>query len=70
MPITKVTVTIGRTVNIGNYESIRADITLEETLIEQHPDSAAITEVRKKLNIQACKELDATINNMVKAYRS
>jgi hypothetical protein len=67
---TKVTVSVGRTVNIGNYEIV-AEVTLEGS--SEYPEGFTdeqITEIRKELNIQACKELDAAINNLGKLYRS
>lgn len=66
MKIKHVAVSVGRTVNMGNYESLRASITLEA---EIDPDEE-VTEVRKFLNIQAAKELDVTVQNMVKMYTS
>lgn len=62
--ITKVEVSIGRTINMGNYESPRASVSLEAEL---GPDDD-VTAVRKDLNIQAAQELDLVIQNMVKAY--
>ena len=68
MSITKITVSVGRTVNIGNYESIRAEISLEESGEFENADE--VRAARIALNIQACKELDAVITNMGNLYRS
>lgn len=62
--VTKVEVSIGRTINMGNYESLRASVSLEAEL-DPHD---TVTEVRKDLNVQAAQELDLVIQNMVKAY--
>jgi len=62
--ITKVEVSIGRTINMGNYESLRASVSLEAEL---GPDDD-VTAVRKVLNVRAAQELDVVVQNMVKAY--
>lgn len=66
MVVTKVRVSVGRTVNLGNYESLRAAVDLEAEIMP----TENVTQVRKELNIQAAKELDATVQNMVKAFTS
>lgn len=66
MVVTKVRVSVGRTVNLGNYESLRATVDLEAEIMP----TENVTQVRKELNIQAAKELDATVQNMVKAFTS
>ena len=66
MVVTKVHVSVGRTVNLGNYESLRAAVDLEAEIMP----TENVTQVRKELNIQAAKELDATVQNMVKAFTS
>ena len=62
--ITKVRVSLGRTINMGNYESLRVSVDLEAEVVP-HED---VTAVRRELNIQAAQELDVTVQNMIKAY--
>lgn len=62
--ISKVEVSVGRTVNVGNYESLRASVSLEAFL----SPGDDMHQVRKELNIQAAHELDLVVQNMVKAY--
>lgn len=69
LKVHKVTVTVGRTENIGNYESLRASISLEHYSAEGL-DKVEATEVRRQLNMQAMQELESTLRNMHAAYRS
>ena len=62
--VSKVDVSIGRTINIGNYESLRASVSLEAELAP----GDTVTQVRRELNILAAEELNLVIQNMVKAY--
>ena len=66
MKVNYVEVSVGKTVNIGNYESVRAEVRLGATL---DPDDK-VTEVRRVLNIQAAQELDVTLKNMIQQVRS
>lgn len=66
MKVHYVEVNVGKTVNIGNFESVRAEVRLGATL--DHDDK--VTEVRRALNIQAAQELDTTLKNMIQQVRS
>lgn len=69
--INKITVRVGKTVNLGNYESLRADVELTESLPEgEYYNDKGLTEARKELSVRAARELDITIQNMVKAFTS
>lgn len=66
---TSIKINMGRTVNLGNYESMRADVSLEERIDEDLSEEqlvAAYKEVREK----SIRMLDATLKKMHENYRS
>ncbi len=62
---TKVTMTIGRTVNLGNYESLRMEISAESGV----GDSQAL-DVLDVLEKSILKDLNERIEKNIKALRS
>lgn len=66
---TSIKINMGRTINLGNYESMRADVSLEERIDEDLSEEqlvAAYKEVREK----SIRMLDATLKKMHENYRS
>ncbi len=39
MKITELTVSVGRTVNLGNFESFRVDVSARATVTDEDPDA-------------------------------
>lgn len=61
---TKVTMAMGRTINIGNYESLRIEITVESTLGTYTP-----TETLDKLEKVIKNDIDKRIKRNVAELR-
>lgn len=57
MKIIKVKVSVGETVNIGNYENVRADIGMEAEI----PDNKEAVDILDILRKECEQELEATI---------
>ena len=55
--LTRISVTLGRTINMGNYESARVETTLEATC-EEVAGSTAHRKVCRELTKQADEQLD------------
>jgi hypothetical protein len=60
--IKSVSVTVGRTVNVGNFNSIRADVTLTADL-DGTADEVIASEIAD-LRDRAMEELSLSINNL------
>lgn len=68
MPIKEISVSVGRTVNIGNYESLRLDIGATATISDEAlmPLSTQMEDLRKRLTVM----LNNQIRQSVEALRS
>lgn len=65
MKITETTLSLGRTVNLGNYESLRADLSIR---VELDGDSnedfdAVVAEMKRVLSGNLERVLDTQLNN-------
>jgi hypothetical protein len=60
---------MGQTVNVGNYESLRADVSIEER-IDEVLTEAEVADLYKDMRERARKMLSATLKKMVEDHRS
>jgi hypothetical protein len=59
MKITETTLSLGRTVNLGNYESLRADLSIKVTLEDGESFESVVPEMKTVL----AKNLEMVLNN-------
>jgi len=65
MNITKITISRGATINLGNYESARVDCSLEATTPDQRGES--MEEIRAELNIYNNEFLNQEVQKIEQA---
>lgn len=53
MKIKEITVSIGGTINLGNFENLRVDVSATATV----PDEAGVSEATRALTAQVCQAL-------------
>jgi len=63
MPVSKLTVFKGRTVNIGNYSNVKFDYGIEYTL----SDGEKVADVKEKLEVLVDKMIDDEHSKWVKS---
>lgn len=61
MKITETTLSLGRTVNLGNYESLRADLSIKVSLEDGESFEDALPEMKAVLS----KNLELVLSNDV-----
>lgn len=64
--VTRVSMSIGRTVNLGNYESFRMEITAESIMKEGEKPNEVLNDLEKGI----LSELETRIQSNVKILRS
>jgi hypothetical protein len=65
MKITETTLSLGRTVNLGNYESLRADLSIRVELDGDSNENfdAVVAEMKRVLSGNLERVLDTQLNN-------
>jgi len=65
MKITETTLSLGRTVNLGNYESLRADLSIRVELdgVSNESFDAVVAEMKRVLSDNLERVLNTRLNN-------